>query len=72
MIRFCASLIPLPPLCSRGMVNFAEVISETRRIGYDGLYNFEIPGERKEHLAVRGYQLDDIRNLFAYLWETCE
>lgn len=54
------------------MVNFAEVISETRRIGYDGLYNFEIPGERKTPLAVRGYQLDDIRNLFAYLWETCE
>ena len=54
------------------MVNFAEVISETRRIGYDGLYNVEIPGERKAPLAVQGYKLDDIRNLFTYLWEICE
>lgn len=55
----------------RGTVDFVEVISEVKKLGYDGLYNFEVPGERRAPHAIKGYKLDYVKNLFTYLFETC-
>ncbi len=51
----------------RGTVNIVEVISEMKKIGYDGLYNLEIPGEKKGPYPIRGYKLDYIKRVFEYL-----
>ena len=53
---------------ARGQVNFKEVILETKKIGYDGIYNLEIPGERYEPLEIKGFKLDYIRNILTYYW----
>ncbi len=54
----------------RGSIDFAEVLAACKEIGYDGLYNLEIPGERSAPLPILGYKLDYIRNVFAYLEST--
>ena len=52
----------------RGTVNIREVITEMKKIGYEGLYNLEIPGEggRTPH-EVKGFKLDYIKKVFDYL-----
>ena len=50
-----------------GVVDIESVIRATKAIGYDGLYNLEIPGERHAPLEILGYKLDYIKNLFGYL-----
>ena len=52
---------------SRGTVNIEEVISEMKKIGYDGLYNLEIPGESHCPLEIRSLKLDYIKKVFEYL-----
>ncbi|MBO5213924.1 MAG: sugar phosphate isomerase/epimerase [Clostridia bacterium] len=51
----------------KGKVNFFEVVTALKKIGYDGLYNLEIPGERKAPLPIRGMKLEYLKNVFAYL-----
>lgn len=51
----------------KGNVDFVSVIREMKAIGYDGLYNLEIPGESGAPLEIRGYKLDYIQKMFAYL-----
>ena len=53
----------------RGGVDIASVVTEMKAIGYDGLYNLEIPGERKCPLEIRGFKLDYINKMFDYLDE---
>ncbi|MBR2025276.1 MAG: sugar phosphate isomerase/epimerase [Clostridia bacterium] len=51
----------------KGHVNFKTVISEMKKLGYEGLYNLEIPGESQAPLEVLGYKLDYIKNMMGYL-----
>lgn len=51
----------------RGSVNWAEVMDGLRRIGYNGLFNLEIPGENSAPLPVRRAKLGYIRQLCAYM-----
>ena len=50
-----------------GTVDFVSVIREMKAIGYDGLYNLEIPGERHAPLEILGYKLDYIKKVLDYL-----
>jgi len=52
---------------ARGTVDMAGVIRAMKKLGYDGLYNLEIPGERKAPMEVLGYKLDYIKKVFEYL-----
>lgn len=51
----------------KGNVNFKNVISEMKNVGYEGLYNLEIPGESGAPLEILGYKLEYIKNIMAYL-----
>lgn len=51
----------------RGSVDIETVVSALNEIGYDGLFNLEIPGERNCPLEVRGYKLQYIKQVFNYL-----
>ena len=55
-----------------GQIDFEAVFRETREIGYDSIYNYEVPGERYITLPLRGFKLNYIRELSAYYWEQCE
>lgn len=50
-----------------GGVDFVSVIREMKALGYDGLYNLEIPGERSAPLEILGYKLDYIKKMLEYL-----
>ena len=50
-----------------GNVDFVSVIKEAKKLGYDGLYNLEIPGERYAPQEILGYKLDYIKKMFDYL-----
>ena len=52
---------------ARGVVDMETVIREMKKIGYDGLYNLESPGERHAPYEVLGYKLDYIKNVFDYI-----
>ena len=51
----------------RGTVDFLKVIREMKGLGYDGLYNLEIPGERNAPLEVLGYKLEYIKRVMDYI-----
>ena len=51
----------------RGTVDFAAVRQGLREIGYDGLYNLEIPGERSCPMEIRGWKLEYL--LKALTWQ---
>lgn len=51
----------------RGNVDFAEVIAALREVGYSGLFNLEIPGERLAPLKIRGYKLEYIKKCYEYM-----
>jgi len=51
----------------KGNVDFAEVIHALREVGYEGLFNLEIPGERLAPLEIRGYKLEYIRKCYDYM-----
>lgn len=42
----------------RGTVKFNEVLPALQEIGYNGLFNFEIPGENRTTVEIRGHKLD--------------
>ena len=47
----------------RGTVDFLAVIRACREVGYDGLYNYEIPGENSCPLEVRMMKLRYLREM---------
>ena len=53
---------------AKGTVDFAAVFAGTRAIGYDGLYNYEISGEREVDLELRSIKLDYIRRVSEYYY----
>lgn len=50
-----------------GTVPMKEVFDALSEIGYEGLYNLEIPGENNPTVAIRECKLDYIQNVFAIL-----
>lgn len=56
----------------KGNVDFVSVIREMKAIGYEGLYNLEIPGESGGSLEIRGYKLDYIKKVMEYLDKVTE
>ena len=50
-----------------GNVDFSSVIRETKKLGYEGMYNLEIPGERMAPLEILGYKLDYVKKMMNYL-----
>ena len=51
----------------RGKVDFFAVVRTLREIGYEGMFNYEIPGESKCPLAIRDAKLQYIKTGYAYL-----
>ena len=51
----------------KGHVNFKNVITEMKKLGYEGLYNLEIPGESQAPVEVLGYKLEYIKKMMEYL-----
>jgi sugar phosphate isomerase/epimerase len=56
---------------AKGQVDFQAVIKALHDVNYDGLYNFEVPGERDVPLGHRGLKLEYMRDLLHYYWEHC-
>ena len=56
-----------------GTVDFIDVVKALNEIGYQGLFNQEIPGERKRApLELRLIKLHYIRETYEYLMSTLE
>ncbi len=53
----------------RGTVDFAEVVRALREVGYEGVFNYEIPGENHAPLPIRDKKLLYIRDTYRYLTE---
>jgi sugar phosphate isomerase/epimerase len=51
----------------RGNVDFAEVVQALREVGYQGPFNFELPGEINCPMEIREAKLDYIRSIYNYL-----
>ena len=51
----------------KGTVDFLGVFKALKEIGYDGLYNFEVPFERNAPLEIRGYKLEYLKKMAEYL-----
>lgn len=51
----------------KGTVDFPGVFKALKEIGYDGIYNFEVPYERNAPLEIRGYKLEYLRKMAEYL-----
>lgn len=54
----------------KGKVDFTEVFAALKEIGYEGIYNYELPGERKAPLAIRGYKLEYLQKMTGFLYES--
>ena len=50
-----------------GTVDFGEVVDALRQVDYHGLFNLEIPGERRLPLELRAAKLRYIRACYDYL-----
>ena len=50
-----------------GKIDFFEVVSALREVGYDGLFNLEIPGENHIPLELRNAKLAYIKSCYDYL-----
>lgn len=53
----------------KGTVDFAEVVRALRKVGYKGVFNYEIPGESHVPLPIRDRKLLYIRDTYHYLME---
>ena len=51
----------------KGNVNFSEVVTALREIGYDSLFNYEIPGESQIPIELRDKKLAFIKAGYEYL-----
>ena len=54
------------PFC-RGNLNIDEVVEALNEVGYDGLYNLELGGERKCSPKVKEFKLEYLKKCFATL-----
>lgn len=61
--RFDQHLMPF----SGGEVDFCQVVKALRQVNYQGLFNLEIPGERKAPLELRAAKLSYIKACYDYL-----
>ena len=52
---------------AKGNVDFVEVIKALKEVGYDGMFNLEIPGERKIPLQLRDAKINYIKACYDYL-----
>lgn len=50
-----------------GEIDFISIIKEMKKLGYEGLYNLEIPGENRIPDEVKGLKLDYIKKMFEYI-----
>lgn len=50
-----------------GEIDFTEVVKSLKEIGYQGLFNLEIPGERRIPLRLRDAKLQYVKAAYAYL-----
>ena len=50
-----------------GEIDFTEVVKSLKEIGYQGLFNLEIPGERRIPLQLRDAKLQYVKAAYAYL-----
>ncbi len=50
-----------------GKINFHDIITSLLAIGYDGLFDFEIPGERACSMEIRALKLQYIKNIYNHL-----
>ena len=50
-----------------GNVKWEVVMKSLKKIGYDGLFNYEIPGERNIPAAIKGEKLNYIKMISEYL-----
>ncbi|MBQ6701697.1 MAG: sugar phosphate isomerase/epimerase [Clostridia bacterium] len=57
---------------SRGNVDFIDVMKALKEIGYNGLFNLEIPGERRAPLEVLDLKLHYIKEVYDYLDKVTE
>ena len=53
----------------KGTVDFTEVVQALREVRYQGVFNYEIPGENHCPLPVRDAKLRYIRETYRYLME---
>ena len=51
----------------KGNVDIVSVVRALKEIGYDRLFNFEIPGERGCPIEIRGYKLQYLKKVFDFL-----
>lgn len=62
---------------ARGQVDFLALFAALKEIGYDGLYNLEVPGEHYVHpagylpLKLRSIKLEYMMKVCNYYWENC-
>ncbi|MBR6682443.1 MAG: sugar phosphate isomerase/epimerase, partial [Clostridia bacterium] len=52
---------------TRGTVDFVEVMKALKEVGYDGIFNLEISGERKIPLELRDAKIAFIKTCYDYL-----
>lgn len=57
---------------SRGNVDFIEVVKTLREINYKGLFNLEVPGERRAPIEIKDLKLDYIKKVYDYLMKVTE
>ena len=57
---------------TRGKVDFVEVMQALRDIGYEGLFNLEIPGENKAPMELRDAKIAYIQACYDYLMKQTE
>ena len=50
-----------------GKIDFSAIVSALKEIGYDGLFNYEVPGERRAPLEIRAAKLAYAKTIFEYL-----
>ena len=54
-----------------GQVNFSDLMAALKEIGYDELFNLEVPGERYVPLELRGIKLEYMCDVLNYYWNHC-
>ncbi len=52
---------------TRGNINFVEIVRTLKEIGYEGLFNLEIPGENRIPLELRNAKIKYIQSCYDYL-----
>ena len=56
----------------RGTVDFEEVMRGLKKVGYSGLFNYEVPGERTMPIVLRDAMTDYLRKVTEYFFTLLE